>query len=51
VLAHQGGWDEILVVVGPMIVIGAVLAVVRRRVGPAVDDDTHASPLSDDGTE
>ena len=33
VLAHQGGWDEILLVVGPIAVIVGLLAVVRRRVG------------------
>ena len=32
-LAHQGGWDEILLVVGPIAVIVGLLAVVRRRVG------------------
>jgi hypothetical protein len=31
-LAHQGGWDEILLVIGPMAVIVALLAVARRRV-------------------
>ena len=30
-LAHQGGWDEILLVVGPIAVIVGLLAVVRRR--------------------
>lgn len=31
-LAHQGGWDEILLVAGPILVIVAVLAVVKRRI-------------------
>lgn len=31
VLAHQGGWDEILLVVGPIAVIVALLVVVKRR--------------------
>jgi hypothetical protein len=31
-LAHQGGWDEIMLVLGPIVVIVAVLAVVKRRV-------------------
>lgn len=41
VLAHQGGWDEILLVAGPIVIIIAVLAVVKRRVdamGPLPDD-------------
>ena len=41
-LAHQGGWDEILLVVGPIAVIIGLLAVVRRRLGrltpPAADE-------------
>ncbi len=32
VLAHQGGWDEILLVVGPLAVVGGVLWVANRRV-------------------
>ncbi len=31
VLAHQGGWDEILMVVGPLAVIWWVLRLARRR--------------------
>ncbi|HWL41441.1 MAG TPA: hypothetical protein VNQ73_00760 [Ilumatobacter sp.] len=34
-LAHQGGWDEILLVAGPIVVIVAILAVVKRRVDRA----------------
>ena len=34
-LAHQGGWDEILLVAGPIIVIVALLAVAKRRVDAA----------------
>jgi uncharacterized membrane protein YoaK (UPF0700 family) len=32
VLAHQGGWDEWLLVVVPIVVIIALLAIVKRRV-------------------
>jgi hypothetical protein len=31
-VAHQGGWDEILWVAGPIVAIVIVLAVVKRRV-------------------
>ena len=31
-VAHQGGWDEVLLVGGPIVVIVAVLAVAKRRV-------------------
>ena len=31
VFAHQGGWDEILLVAGPILVIVGLLALVKRR--------------------
>ncbi|MDE0701278.1 MAG: hypothetical protein OXH61_11260 [Acidimicrobiaceae bacterium] len=30
-LAHQGGWDEILAVGAPMVLLGSLLLVARRR--------------------
>ena len=30
-LAHQGGWDEILLVVGPLILVALVLRTAKRR--------------------
>lgn len=45
-VAHQGGWDEILLVAGPIVVIIAVLAVAKRRVDrwqpPVTDADEGA---------
>lgn len=32
VLAHQGGWDEVLLVAGPLAVIAVLLVVANRRV-------------------
>ena len=31
-IAHQGGWDEILLVAAPIAVVVGLLAVARRRV-------------------
>ena len=31
-VAHQGGWDEILLVIGPILLIIGVLAIAKRRV-------------------
>lgn len=31
ILAHQGGWDEILIIVGPLALIVWVVALVRYR--------------------
>ena len=45
-LAHQGGWDEILLVAAPSVVIVGLLAVVKRRVDaqvPSSDDDSPAA--------
>ncbi len=30
-LAHQGGWDEILMVAGPLVVVGGLLVLANRR--------------------
>jgi hypothetical protein len=45
ILAHQGGWDEILLVAGPILVIAGLLKLAKRRVTAAGRDD--ASPASD----
>jgi hypothetical protein len=34
-LAHQGGWDEFLLVAGPMLAVAGVLWVAKRRVDAA----------------
>jgi hypothetical protein len=49
VLAHQGGWDEILLVVGPIAVVFGLLALARRRVTrtqPATADPTSGRDSS-----
>jgi hypothetical protein len=35
VLAHQGGWDEILLVVAPLVVVAGLLWIAKRRVDRA----------------
>jgi len=37
-LAHQGGWDEILLVAGPIALVVVLLTIVKRRVDAAADD-------------
>lgn len=50
-IAHQGGWDEILLVAGPIAVVVGLLAVVRRRVNARVvdgaDDSDALEPRAD----
>jgi len=38
VLAHQGGWDEMLMVLGPIIVIVLLLRLARNRSVKATDE-------------
>ena len=40
VLAHQGGWDEILLIVGPMAVVVLLLRLAKRRVDRATSSMT-----------
>ena len=59
ILAHQGGWDEILIIIGPLAVIVWVVALVRHRMrrdgeadagsagGPATGADAEAGTSAD----
>jgi hypothetical protein len=38
VLAHQGGWDEVLLVLAPLAVVGLLLWVANRRVVAQLED-------------
>lgn len=42
-LAHQGGWDEILFVLGPILAIAALLRLAKRRV-----DRQHAETAANE---
>jgi hypothetical protein len=37
-LGHQGGWDEILMVVGPLAVVGLLLWVANKRVAAQLEE-------------
>lgn len=49
-IAHQGGWDEILLVAGPMLVVIGVLALVKRRVEAAAQAAAEAERDAEDET-
>jgi hypothetical protein len=36
-LAHQGGWDEFVLIAGPILVIAALLWLAKRRVDAAAE--------------
>jgi len=42
IVAHQGGWDEILLVAGPILLIAGLLTLAKRRVDRAAADDDSA---------
>ena len=51
ILAHQGGWEEILLVAGPIAVIVGLLAIVKKRLDRAVAlRNRQVDPL-DEGAE
>ena len=39
VLAHQGGWDEVLLVLAPVGLFAFLLFLANRRAGRLVDED------------
>lgn len=49
-VAHQGGWDEILLVAGPIVVIVVLLGIAKRRVERGVTGlDTAHDTAADTG--
>ncbi len=49
-LAHQGGWDEILLVAGPIVLIGGLLALANRRAKAALAAQQAAADAAPDTT-
>jgi hypothetical protein len=47
VLAHQGGWDELLFVLTPIALFAWLLHVANKRASRMADDDTNG----DGGTD
>lgn len=44
-LAHQGGWDEILFVAAPLVVLAALLALANRRANAALREEDPDEPV------
>jgi hypothetical protein len=42
-LAHQGGWDEILLVAGPMAIVVLLIRLARKRAN-AIQGDRNDTP-------
>jgi hypothetical protein len=47
VFAHQGGWDESLMVLGPIALFGWLLWRANRRAQSRLDDDAPADEADD----
>ena len=45
-LAHQGGWDEILMVLGPLLVFVFLLVVARKRAIALAEEEAAAEALA-----
>ena len=50
-VAHQGGWDEVLLVAGPVVVIIVALTLAKRRVDRLERADTSGSGAGDEPEE
>ncbi|CAN5578163.1 hypothetical protein BH23ACT3_BH23ACT3_14270 [soil metagenome] len=50
ILAHQGGWDEILLVLTPIVVIALMLRLVKRRVDATAAPDSPVDDTTVDDT-
>ena len=46
-LAHQGGWDEILMVAGPVLIFAWLLSIARKRAQTMAD--VEAAEATDSG--
>jgi hypothetical protein len=44
IVAHQGGWDEILLVAGPIVLIAGLLTLAKRRVDAAAAANQPSAP-------
>ena len=52
VLAHQGGWDELVLVAVPMVALAGLLWLARRRAEREAEDEAAApTPASEAGPE
>jgi hypothetical protein len=49
VAAHQGGWDEILLVLAPVAVFAVLLYVANKRAGRLGDDEGRDDAAADPG--
>jgi hypothetical protein len=47
-LAHQGGWDELLMVLVPILIFAGLLVIANRRANTLAQQAPEADPAGDD---
>jgi hypothetical protein len=47
-LAHQGGWDELLMVLVPILIFALLLVIANRRANTLAEQSTDSEPAGDD---
>jgi hypothetical protein len=48
IVAHQGGWDEALLIAGPIVLIAVLLSIAKRRVDAANRADPDPDRRADE---
>jgi hypothetical protein len=51
ILAHQGGWDEALLIAAPIAVIALLLTIAKRRVDAAAANRDEARSPAEHGDD
>jgi hypothetical protein len=49
IVAHQGGWDEVMLIGGPIIVIAGLLILAKKRVDSAQPENQDSESSLDGG--
>ncbi len=49
ILAHQGGWDEMLMVAAPLVVVGGLLVMANRRAKAHLRAHAHDAAAAEHG--
>ena len=49
IVAHQGGWDEVMLIGGPIIVIAGLLILAKKRVDSALPGSQDSESSFDGG--
>ena len=51
IVAHQGGWDEVLLIGGPIIIIAGLLILAKKRVDSALPEGQDSESSLNGGAD